>query len=133
MFRKISFAMVNFPCEFTTSWNFCASTGVVFGILSQVVFHPSMDVDGPSIWVCVLWIYWIVSTIDCFNHSSFSHSTTLFAFLSSLSLNTCSLVALILVVTLTSTTFTFVVISYILTSWTYAIRPQISHETSPTS
>jgi phage shock protein PspC (stress-responsive transcriptional regulator) len=48
-------------------------------------------------------------------------------------LNTCSLVALILVVTLTSTTFTFVVISYILTSWTYAIRPQISHETSPTS
>ncbi len=43
-----------------------------------------MDVDGLSTWVCVLWFYWIVSTIDLCNRSSFSHSIALFAFLGSL-------------------------------------------------
>jgi hypothetical protein len=31
-----------------------------------------MDMDGPFFWVYVFWIYWIISTIDFFNHSSFS-------------------------------------------------------------
>ncbi len=110
MFKKISFIMINFPCENITSWDFYASIGVVFGIFGQVVFHPSMDVDGFLIWVCVFWIYWIVSTIDYFNYSSFSQLTTLFAFLGFLYLNTYFLVISHLVVTLTSTTFTFVMI-----------------------
>jgi hypothetical protein len=69
------------------------------------VFHPSMDVDGASIWVCVFLICWIASTIDCFNCFSFSQWTTLFAFFHYMSLNTCFSIILFLVVALTSTTF----------------------------
>jgi hypothetical protein len=31
-----------------------------------------MHVDGLFLWVYVFWICWIVSTIDFFNHFSFS-------------------------------------------------------------
>ncbi len=100
----------------------CVSIGVVFGIFGQVVFHPSMDVDGPSIWVDVFWICWIVSTIDFFNHYSFSQFTTFFVFLSFLSLNTCSSVTSLLVVTITSTTFISTMIVYLLaTGWTSVV------------
>ncbi len=93
----------------------------MFGISIHVVFHPSMDVNGPSIWVYFFWICSIVSTIDFFNCSSFSQSVTFFAFFGSLSSNTCSLVTLLLVVTLISTTFTSVMIVCISTiNWTYA-------------
>jgi hypothetical protein len=119
MSRKISFIVISFLCEFTT-WDFCASIGVVFGIPNQVVFHPSMDVDGLSIWVCGFQIYWIVSTLHCFNHSFFSESTTRFVFLGSLSLNTYFLVTLLFVVRLTSTTFTSTMIVYVSTTgWTF--------------
>ncbi len=53
MSKKISFIVINLSCEFVTSWNFYVSIRVVFGILSQVVFHPFMDVDGPFVWVYV--------------------------------------------------------------------------------
>ncbi len=77
-----------------------------------------MGVDGPFVWVCVFWIYWIVSTNDYFNRSSFSQSATLFAFLGFLSLNTCYS-AILLVVTLTSTTFTSIMtICVLATCWT---------------
>jgi len=52
--QKNFFYCNHFSCEFTTFWYFYASIGVIFGIFSQVVFHPSMDVDGPSIWVSIL-------------------------------------------------------------------------------
>ncbi len=114
--------MINFSCEFTTSLNFYVSKGVVFGILNQVVFHPSIDVDGSFVWVCVFWICWIVSTIDSFNYFSFSQLVTFFVFLGFLSLNTYSLVVLLLVVTLTSTTFTSIMIVCVLViGWTFAI------------
>ncbi len=90
--------------------------------ISHGVFHPSMDVDDPFVWVCIFLIYWIISTIDFFNHSFFSQSTTLFAFLSFLSLNTYFLVALLLVVTLASTIFTFLMTVCISTiGWTSTI------------
>jgi hypothetical protein len=49
MSNFFSFTMISFPCELTIFLDFYASIGVVFGIFGQVVFHPSMDVDGPSI------------------------------------------------------------------------------------
>ncbi len=72
MSKKIYFIVISFFCELTTFWDFCVSTKIMFGILGQVMFHPSMDMDGPFFWVYVFWIYWIISTIDFFNHSSFS-------------------------------------------------------------
>ncbi len=121
MSRKISSIMISFPCGFIFSWDFYASTRIVFGIFNQVVVHPSMDVDGLLIWVDVFWICWIVSTIDYFNRSFFSQSTTLFAFLGFLSLKTCSLITLLLVVMLTSTTFTSAMTVCVSTiSWTFA-------------
>ncbi len=122
MLRKISFIVIGFPCELTTFWDFYASIGVVFGIPSYVVFHPSMDVDGLLIRVHVFWICWIVSTINYFNCSSFSQSTTLFVFLRFLSLNTYYSVTLLLVLTLTSTTFTSaMIVCVFVTCWTFAI------------
>ncbi len=50
---EISPTMINFSCEFIIFKDFCASIGVVFDIPDQVVLHPFMDVDGPSVWVCV--------------------------------------------------------------------------------
>ncbi len=40
MSRKISSNVINFQCEFITSWDFCASTKVLFGIPGQVCSIP---------------------------------------------------------------------------------------------
>ncbi len=49
MSKKIFYIMINFSYAFTTSWDFYASIGIIFGIPNQVVFHPCMDVDDPFI------------------------------------------------------------------------------------
>ncbi len=68
------------------------------------------------------WICWIASTIDYFNYSSFSQLATFFAFLGSLSLNTCYSITLLLMVTLTSTTFASTMIVCVSTTcWTFVI------------
>ncbi len=118
MFRKISSIVIIFSYEFTTSLYFCASIWVVFGIPGQVMFHPSMNVDGPFfVLVYVFWICWIITAVDFINHFSFSQTVALFAFLSSLSLNTCSSITLFLMVTnINSTTFTSTTIVYVSTT-----------------
>ncbi len=77
--------MINFFWEFITSWDFRAFTRVIFCIPGQVVFHPSMDVDGPLFGLSIL------NLLNYFHHwflqpLSFSQLKTLFVFLGSLSL-----------------------------------------------
>jgi len=122
MSRKISSNVINFHCEFILHEIFCASTKVVFGIPSQVVFHPSMDEDGPSIWVCVF-----LNLLNCLHHRLLEplffllvNDTLCFYWLfilEHLFFNT-----LLLEVKLTSTTFTFAMTIYVLTTgWTFVI------------
>ncbi len=115
IYWSISFIDINLLCETTYSWGLGISKGVMSDIPSHVVFHPSINVEEPSLIFYAFYSCCIVSTIVFILFYLFSQFVVVLFLLNFHSWNICFFVILLLVATFTSITFIIVVIILTLT------------------